>query len=69
MNRLTIHAMIVLGGLCLLAGPSYACISPNVYISNWQFYLPLGGSVTIRADESSGTNINYWNWSWSGSSI
>jgi type II secretory pathway component GspD/PulD (secretin) len=69
MNRFTTRAMVALGGLCLLASPSQACISPNVCISNWLFYVPLGGSTTIRADESSGSYINDWTWSWSGQGI
>ncbi len=69
MNRLMTHAMIVLCGICLLVHPSYACISPDVYISNWLFYVPLGGSADIDAPEYSGTCITDWSWSWSGSGI
>ncbi len=63
MNRRTIIIVMAIGGMCSLAAPSYACTyPPDVYIWDWLHYVGLGDSVTIEADESSGTYI--WSWYW-----
>lgn len=57
-------------GACLSSHPTQACpTSPYVSIWDWLFTIPVGDSVTIEADEYSGTYITDWYWWWSGSGV
>jgi hypothetical protein len=64
MNRDITRAMIVAGFAALFAPACYAWPRPPIVTMSqpWSHFIGVGDSVTLTANETSGTDIKYWNW-------
>jgi hypothetical protein len=68
MNAIRSKAIIVLVCVGSLMGRVEACEPPEVWINDWLHYIGVGESITVTANEYSGTEITDWQWSYSPSS-
>jgi len=69
MNRFPLTPVVALVLVSLLAGPTLACIPPDVSINGWMFRIGTGDSIELEAEDESGTYITSWNnWYFSPSS-